>query len=321
MATLNETLIKQQFYDDNIIKPHERRGFKGVPRVVTLRGPFKLYKLAPKGNAGQYIDRDTNLPKVTPWWSPVDPYEEDHEGATGRFIQAVMNGIDMSSMVRYMSAVLYEWSEMTHYIEISIKPGDQVKCFWGEYEPQFIGQRPFTLAKHELIANCNSTTTQSKARGFSDAEMPNVLGALSAWQFFIPNFTDEYIKLGSWGRREINAKDMGALGRYLGCAFILQINKFKKFFSETQDIMRGGIAAPRHQALKDMDGCLNDIRSTMNKDEIINFLNEFCRCADRFLSVNDTLYPRNPTVDNNVRKYRTIAAHMSMYLYLPDFLL
>jgi hypothetical protein len=77
--------------------------------VVALPGGFKIYKLTgDKASQGAH--------GVTPWWSSVEPWKEDLEGAKGRYEQAVVNGIDLSSMVRYMSAVVVGWNSLQEYI-------------------------------------------------------------------------------------------------------------------------------------------------------------------------------------------------------------
>ena len=104
--------------------------FKGTVRAVTLPSGFRLFKLS-KGKA----EEDAKY-GVTPWWSPVMPYREDREGAIGRYNQAKLNKIDMSSMVRYMSAVCVDWNDLDNYIEVHVRPGVEISAFWGLFEQQ-----------------------------------------------------------------------------------------------------------------------------------------------------------------------------------------
>lgn len=169
----------------------------GSVRVVTLPKGFRLFKLssgsAPEGKYG-----------VTPWWSPVKPYMEDDEGALGRFEQAKANKIDMSAMVRYMSAVCIDWNTLDNYIEVQAET--ELAAFWGTFAPQ---------KKFNDEANRSQVKETWTSRGSAHAEpavLPEDLGVLPAWQFFIPKLTDAHIKRNSL----IDAHNMVALAMHLG---------------------------------------------------------------------------------------------------------
>jgi len=176
---------------------------KGTVRVETLPVGFRLFKLT-KGDAAAHAKYG-----VTPWWSPVKPFKEDYEGALGRYQQAKLNKIDMSAMVRYMSAVSIDWNALDNYIEIETKV--EISAFWGTFAPQmkWADSRKSNLHREMSTAR---TAMASRGMGIKDAVLPDHLGALEAWQFYIPKLKDEHIKRSS----TINAHDMVALGMYFG---------------------------------------------------------------------------------------------------------
>ena len=169
----------------------------GTVRIETLPKGFRLFKLTVgKAAAGRY--------GVTGWWSPVYPFKEDYEGALGRFNQAKLNGIDMSSMVRFMSAVCIDWNDLDNYVEVVMR--DSIKVYWGTFAPQ---------GKWNDDTQANRAKERWVSRGGTSSEtavLPDTLGVLEAWQFFIPNLRDAHITRSS----VIPAHDMAALGMYFG---------------------------------------------------------------------------------------------------------
>lgn len=224
-------------------------GFLGTPTVVVLRGGFKIYKLtgdgAREGNYG-----------VTPWWSTVDPWKEDLEGAAGRYEQAVLNGIDMSSMARYMSAVVVGWNSLKEYIEVSIHPAWEVYCFWGKFAPMKLISGPGDIDKSAEYGAATSP-------GFSNAVLPPDIGALEAWQFYIPGLLNIHLAGGAH-RTAIDAHDMAALGRYFGVAGIpgagLGATKMPSAAEFMKTTFFSAVQA-RDQLLKNMDDCLKQFES------------------------------------------------------------
>ena len=197
---INETLSLASFKAE---RQSVQEAFgEGTVRVVTLPKGFKLFKLtAGEAEAGKY--------GVTGWWSPVRPYEEDDEGALGRYIQACANKIDMSAMVRYMSAVSIDWNSLDNYVEVEML--DSIKCYWGTFAPQKKFADPRRANLHQEM-QAGRTRDSSRAMGIKDAVLPDDIGVLEAWQFYIPNLADDHIQRSS----VIPAHDMRALGIYLG---------------------------------------------------------------------------------------------------------
>ena len=174
----------------------------GKATVVTLPARFKLFKLT----KGEIVVDPTY--GISPWWSSVMPYREDDEGAIGRYEQAKLNKIDLSSMVRYMSAVCIDWNALDNYIEVSLK--QEVSCFWGLFAPQksWGDGRKKNLA---VEMSFSKTSDSSRKMGIKDAVMPDDLGALDAWQLYIPGLTDDYVNRNE---RVLNAHDMVVLEQH-----------------------------------------------------------------------------------------------------------
>ncbi|EGV31184.1 hypothetical protein ThidrDRAFT_2289 [Thiorhodococcus drewsii AZ1] len=277
MACLNPNLTALDFYKTDIVRTDDQKGFKAAPRVVTIRGPFKLFKLT-FNDAPEHPTFGT----VSPWWSAAEPFQEDYEGALGRFKQAYMNGIDMSSMVRYMSAVKAEWNSLNYYVEISIKRGDEVKCFWGEFAPMPLSSNIPQNASN--IAEFSSTSSASSQLGYLNAFLPDSafhethIGVLSAWQFFIPNLSNAFIE-GGIARTQVDAHDMVALGRHFGLdlgktSHLGKVSNRLRFFY--RDTRKMAPFTPRHPILKKMDACFNqlwnlDISPQKSLEQFINY--------------------------------------------------
>jgi hypothetical protein len=160
-------------------------------RVVTLSGGFRLFKWT----AG--ASPESAAYGVTPWWSPVAPYREDKDGAVGRFQQAKQQKTDMSSMVRFMSAVCIDWNDLDNYIEVAIRQGVQVCAFWGKFAPQYkiAGLAVGPLTKEHTEREARVGGVMPYELGGTDAKF-NPTGR-SAWQFYIPGLWDKHIQRGS----------------------------------------------------------------------------------------------------------------------------
>jgi hypothetical protein len=289
MIKVNEGLTKTDFKAGPgrfkwAMRPGDLNGFLGVPNVVTLPRGFKLFKLtgdkALDGNFG-----------ITPWWSPVSTFLEDHEGAKGRYEQAQLNGIDMSSMARYMSAVVINWNDLSEYVEVEINPEVEISCFWGKFAPMQLSQA--TGAK-ESSANLKLITERSKTTsvGYSNAILPSDIGVLEAWQLYIPGLKNEHLAQGA-GRLTIDAHDMQKLGRHLGVrpvapsirrtARMPSLVEFYKATSFSQ-------VQARNPTLKEMDECLRKIESvapppaplTPRSPAIIQLLSQFVLAGNKY---------------------------------------
>jgi hypothetical protein len=119
-AVINTDLTLDDF--KNLPQGHQDAFTKGSVRLETLPKGLQLFKLT----AG----RAQSDPKwgVTPWWSAMKPFKEDYKGALGRFQQAKLNGIDMSAMVRLMSAVCIDWNDLDNFVQVELL--DECKAFW-----------------------------------------------------------------------------------------------------------------------------------------------------------------------------------------------
>jgi hypothetical protein len=192
---LNGTLSTADFYK---LRKSDQAGFAKW-RIETLTAGMLLFKLT-KGEAPetQY--------GVTPWWSVVRPWKEDEEGALGRYQQAVLNGIDMSAMVRFMSAVRIDWNDLDNYVQVELLT--DAKAFWGTYAPQ-----PKWSDPNYSLADIRGRKDKAVAVS-GNVVLPDILGGLEAWQLYIPNLKDEHIKRAPI----IPAHDMAALGMALGFA-------------------------------------------------------------------------------------------------------
>lgn len=189
----NATLDMVAFKD---IPPSHQTAFgQGTVRVVTLPKGFQMFKLT----AGSILS--SSKYGITPWWSPVKPYAEDEEGAIGRFMQANMNGIDMSAMVRFMSAVCVDWNDLDNYAQVSLT--DDTKAFWGTFAPQ------------KLFSKDQTDPVAAAAKAYSvngGAELPPDLGVLEAWQLYVPFLKNADIKRDAL----MPAHSMSALAMHFG---------------------------------------------------------------------------------------------------------
>ena len=190
---INQDLTTASFYRERKDVQHAFGKFE----IVTIPKATKLFKLT-KGAA------EAGSRGVTGWWSPVMPYKQDYEGALGRYQQAKLNGIDMSAMVRYMSAVCIDWNDLDNYVQVELT--DDAKAYWGTFAPQ----SKFSSETYDL-KKIRERKAQEK-RVNTNAVLPDVLGALESWQFYIPNLKEADIKRSS----VIDAHDMVALGMALG---------------------------------------------------------------------------------------------------------
>jgi len=113
----------------------EKTGFIGDPQLITLLPGTKIFRLDNESSP-EFIDRNTQKPALSGWWSLVNPgpYNQDDMGAKGVYETAVLNGIDFSSMVRYFSAVKLEWNTLTNYVEVTIG-SQKINAWYGKFAP------------------------------------------------------------------------------------------------------------------------------------------------------------------------------------------
>jgi hypothetical protein len=184
--------------------------------VVELEAGQKLYKLS------SYPVKAGRTGFLSAWWTSVTPFKEDTLGARGRYQEAVANGVSLREMVRFVSAVRVDWNDIEEYQEITLK--DSAKCFWGEFGPQpsstpvlsgaVAGKSVFDMS----FAEMNAATTQlaknaSKRKRLRDfgVYVPDTLGGIEAWQFFIPQLKESDMEKCP----SIPSHDMAALALHL----------------------------------------------------------------------------------------------------------
>jgi hypothetical protein len=180
------------------------------PVIVTLPSQFRLYKLTQyslmnpnsrlpgperPGHAGELFNINQTL---SPWWSPVFPYREDQLGAIGRYKEAQANQVTMREMVRFASAVCLDWNDLDNYQEVVTL--DDIRCFWGTFAPQRM-----------LSDNPNGWQRALDKADQRGVYVPDTLGGIEAYQFWIPNLTIQYVE----ERAVIPAHDMAALAAHL----------------------------------------------------------------------------------------------------------
>jgi hypothetical protein len=182
------------------------------PELVLLPPQFRLFKLTQHslmnpnaqvpgperpGHAGELFDINQTL---SHWWSPVFPYRQDQLGAIGRYKEAQANNVSMREMVRFAAAVSLDWNDLDNYQEVVTL--DQIKCFWGTHSPQ-----------PRLSGNAaNGGQAALNLAAQRGVYVPDTLGGIdTAWQFWIPNLTIQYVE----ERATIPAHDMGALAAHL----------------------------------------------------------------------------------------------------------
>ncbi|NKC34163.1 hypothetical protein [Falsiroseomonas selenitidurans] len=194
---INETLSLPDF--KTLPAGHQSAFRVESVRVETLPKNFMMFKLtAGKAQATQW--------GISPWWSPVMPFKEDDEGALGRFEQARLNGIDLSAMVRFMSAVCIDWNDLDNFVQVKLK--DECRAFWGLFAPQ---------KKFSATATTATGRAEQRAKEYSvsnGAQLPPDLGVLEAWQLYVPNLKESDISRSG----VIPAHDMHALAIHFGLA-------------------------------------------------------------------------------------------------------
>ena len=138
-------------------------------RIETVKAGTKLWKMT------QY---DFNTNRVTPWWSPVMPYKDDLKGVRGNLREAAYNGVSAITYVRIAAAVRFDWNRLTMLQQITLK--QDAKGLWGQFAPQPNLSPDKRTQYNELIKE--------------SPHIPNMVGGLGAWQFWIPNLTGESAK-------------------------------------------------------------------------------------------------------------------------------
>jgi len=153
---------------------------QGIPKKVKLEKGFQLYKFT----------GFTNLDRVSPWWSPVDPYEYD-AGLNARIRLARMLGVTASALTRVVAAVAEDWNPLMY--QLVVETTEPMYAFWGQCKVQnrvAEGKKEWELEKHNPRPDMKFVTTK-RLPGF-------------AWQFYIPNIRPRHVKMIMVPRRDFN---------------------------------------------------------------------------------------------------------------------
>ena len=187
------------------VPDYVKQAFKGGQfEIIKVPAGTGLYKLS------QYpIVNTSRSNSVSPWWSPVRPFREDKLGAVGRYQEAELNGISFEAMVRFASAVRVDWNGLDNYQEISLTK--EVEAVWGQFEPQ-PAYSPAEKGQKvsQMIKNIEAKIKIQEKGHY----VPEILGGIEAYQFWIPNLTKSDLRSSS----TIPTKDNKALAVALGLA-------------------------------------------------------------------------------------------------------
>lgn len=143
--------------------------------VVVVPAGTELYKLSSFGLplGGNPTDR------LSPWWSAVRPFREDTVGMRGRYLEAILNQIPFTQMVRFAAAVRGDWNALDNYQEIMLL--EPAQGLWGQYMPQPVWS--------PSINDRGAITSAQSDLNESIGNLPGTLGGNDAWQLWIPNLT------------------------------------------------------------------------------------------------------------------------------------
>jgi len=266
--------------DLDTVPDRDKSGFKHAQwRKITLPAGTKIFRLDKK-DAEEHPQYG-----VSPWWSFVDSCMEDKEGAKGRYEQAVLNGLDMSCMVRYMSAVKLEWNQLNNYVEV--KTSCELTAFFGQFAPMslsdvdkasydltllqsgdvnyssmdetFFGKiAPEKLDdwKKEFAAATDKRKWQAEYSG-------GPLGLLEGWQLYIPKLKNDYLADKEARPIVIDArKQMIELGRHLKSTLKPSARRFPRMIKSQYFLSQVGVAeVAKDPLLLKMKGTLVNIDS------------------------------------------------------------
>lgn len=183
----------------------DRSGQRRIARVVKLKKGMRLFK------ATQYEERWLRSP-LSPWWSTVEPFHENSDGALELVQIAEENGMHFRDLVRFISAVSLDWNKLDWYVEIVLRV--DLYAFWGQFAPQKGIQNAPTqgvvATQHPDATGGSTFVNYGDGRQVHLADM---LGGFGAWQLYIPNFDKHFIDPSEI--RKIDATDNRRLASYL----------------------------------------------------------------------------------------------------------
>ncbi len=149
--------------------------------VVVVPAGTELWKLS---SFGFWLEEGPET-RLSPWWSTVRPFREDTVGVRGRYLEAGLNQIPFTQMVRFAAAVRGDWNALDEYQEIMLL--EDARGLWGQYMPQPIWSPD--INDRGAISAAASDLNQSIGN------LPGTLGGNDAWQLWIPNMTINHVEV------------------------------------------------------------------------------------------------------------------------------
>lgn len=225
-------------------------------RIYKLTGGLEKHEVAGPLRAGAQLDllmRSDVLFKndtLSPWWAPVDGFEEDTGGIREHFGNMVLNSMAMTGpgaltlreYARFMSAVVLEWNKLSYYVELQL--ARPVHAYWGQFEEQVGAQDAAKLTvadagaawadgeQTRIVTSGSDRYVVYKGEAGRKYYLPDHLGGMEAWQFYIPKF--EKTDVDPAQIRVLPATDTDGLAEHLGCTGVIeearaQISAFEQF--------------------------------------------------------------------------------------------
>jgi hypothetical protein len=161
--------------------------------VVVVPAGTELWKLS---SFGLPLGGDPGR-GLSAWWSTVRPFREDTVGVRGRYLEAALNQIPFTQMVRFAAAVRGDWNALDQYQEIMLL--EAARGLWGQYMPQPIWS--------PSIGDRAAITAAQAALNQSIGNLPGTLGGNEAWQLWIPSLTINDVEV----RHTIATNNAGAM--------------------------------------------------------------------------------------------------------------
>jgi hypothetical protein len=161
------------------LPPEHASAFYGKVRNVQLKSGMQLYKFTSYG-----MKNPAGV--ITPWWSPVLPFELD-PGLQARLDLAAHLHVHASDLTRSFAAVSEDWNTLESILVVRLQRF--VHALWGQVAAQPRQQADFRKGKE----------TPKIQRGAGIAVGDWVLNIRThnlpgkAWQFYLPNLTDDSV--------------------------------------------------------------------------------------------------------------------------------
>jgi hypothetical protein len=162
------------------LPPEHSSAFYGKVRNVRLNPGFQLYKFTS-------YDMKNPAGVITPWWSPVPPYEID-PGLQSRLDLANRLHVHASDLSRSFAAVSEDWNKLESILVVRLEKF--VHGLWGPVAAQPRQQADFRKGK-ETPKEQQGAGIQLGDGRVLHIRTHNLPG--KAWQFYIPNLTDDHV--------------------------------------------------------------------------------------------------------------------------------